>query len=58
MLVNRGVLINMDETLKLEDGAVYMKDGSAFPLRQRSRGELAKDYLHYQFQRMQEGDKR
>lgn len=58
LLVNRGVLINMDETLKLEDGAVYMKDGSAFPLRQRSRGELAKDYLHYQFQRMQEGDKR
>ena len=58
LLVNRGVLINMEETLKLEDGAVYMKDESVFPLRQRSRGELAKDYLRYQFQRMQEGGKR
>lgn len=58
LLVNRGVLVNMDETLKLEDGAVYMKDGAVFPLRQRNRGELAKDYLRYQFQRMQEDGKK
>ena len=49
---NRGVLINMDEALKLDGESILMANGMHFPLRQRNRLELINHFTEYQIKRM------
>ena len=49
---NRGVLINMDEALKLDGESILMANGMRFPLRQRNRLELINCFTEYQIRRM------
>ncbi len=55
LLCNRGVLVNMDYALSLEDDRLRMQDGTVFPLRTRGRGELAARFTQYQFSRLKGG---
>ena len=52
---NRGVLINMDEALKLDGESILMANGMRFPLRQRNRLELINRFTEYQIKRMKRG---
>ena len=52
---NRGVLINMDEALKLESDSIILTNGMRFPLRQRNRLDLIKRFSEYQIKRMKRG---
>ena len=52
---NRGVLVNMDEALKLDGDSVVLTDGRRFPLRQRNRLELVNRFSEYQIKRMKRG---
>ena len=49
---NRGILINMDEALKLDSESILMANGMHFPLRQRNRLELINRFTEYQLKRM------
>ena len=55
LLVNRGVLINMDYARALTGDILAMKDGSSFALRTKNRGEIVSRFNHYQFSRMKGG---
>lgn len=47
LLCNRGILVNMDHALFLDDGEIGMEDGSSFNLRVRKRRELVFRYSQY-----------
>ena len=55
LLINRGVLINMDQVLTLDDGTVRMKDGATHLLRTRGRSELLAQFTQYQISRLERG---
>ena len=55
LLLNRGVLVNMDEVLSLQQDAMRMKTGDMFPIRTRGRGELISRFTQYQIARMRRG---
>ena len=52
LLVNRGVLINMDQVSTLMNDAFVMKDGSQYALRVRGRAQVVSDFSRYQLSRM------
>ena len=52
---NRGVLVNMDEALKLDGDSILLTDGLRFPLRQRNRLDLINRFSEYQIKRMKRG---
>ena len=52
---NRGVLVNMDEALKLDGDSILLTDGLRFPLRQRNRLDLVNRFSEYQIKRMKRG---
>ena len=55
LLVNRGVLVNMDHVLTLEGDSLLMQDGSQFALRTRNRAELVARFSQYQIARLKGG---
>ena len=52
---NRGVLVNMDEALKLDSDSILLTSGMRFPLRQRNRLDLVNRFSEYQIKRMKRG---
>lgn len=56
LLCNRGILVNMDHTLSLEEHVIRMNDGKVYPLRTRGRTELCKKFSQYQFSRIKRRD--
>lgn len=52
LLCNRGVLINMDYVLSLEENSIRMKNGVVYPLRVRNRAELSAKFSQYQISKM------
>ena len=51
LLINRGVLINMDFIYRLLGDSVVLQSESAFPLRVRGRSDLIRVLTQYQIQR-------
>ncbi len=52
---NRGVIVNMDHVLSLNDDVLLMKDGTSFSLRTRNRRELISQFTQYQISRLKGG---
>ena len=52
LLLNRGVLVNMDEVLSLQQDSMRMKSGDVLPMRTRGRSELISRFTQYQIDRM------
>lgn len=52
LLLNRGVLVNMDDVLTLQDDSMRMKSGDVYPLRTRGRGAVISAFTQYQIARM------
>ena len=52
---NRGVLVNMDAVLTIQDDVMRMKTGDVHPLRTRGRGALMARFAQYQLTRMRGG---
>ena len=52
LLVNRGVLVNMDDVLSLQGDTLQMKTGDRHPLRTRGRGALISAFTQYQIEQM------
>lgn len=52
---NRGVIVNMDLVLALEDDLIRMQNGSRFPLRTKGRAELIARFAQYQISRLKGG---
>lgn len=52
---NRGVMVNMDQVLTLEEGALKMRDGTVYPLRVRDRASLKARFSQYMISRVDEG---
>ncbi len=50
---NRGILVNMDQVLRLDGDVFRMRDGTIFPLRVRSRAELVNKFSRYTIARME-----
>lgn len=51
LLVNRGVVINMDHVVSVENATVVMEGGLRLPLRKRDRGELARTITQHMISR-------
>lgn len=49
---NRGVIVNMDQVLRLEKDMFKMRDGTIFPLRVRNRASLVSQFTQYTISRM------
>lgn len=57
LLCNRGVCVNMDFVSTFESSRIVMTDGAAFPVHQRNKSQLFKQYAQYQFQHMRAGQR-
>ena len=49
IMVNRGIIINMDFIHHLEGGDIYMDDKSIFPISARKVSEISQQIKDYQF---------
>ena len=47
LVINRGVLVNMDEVLSMDGENMRMKSGAVYPLRLRGRIDLISAFSHY-----------
>ena len=52
---NRGVIVNMNHVLSLEDGVMHMKEGPDCTLRIRGKAKLTAIFAQYQISRMKRG---
>ena len=52
LVINRGVLVNMDEVLSMDGENMRMKSGAVYPLRLRGRIDLISAFSHYVVTRM------
>ncbi len=52
LLCNRGVLINMDETVQFTGDSFLLRDGTRFPVRQRDKSLLAQRFAAHQLNRI------
>ena len=50
---NRGVIVNMDQVLRLDGDVFKMRDGTIFPLRVRNRAALVSQFSQYTISRME-----
>ena len=55
LVCNRGLLVNMDHVLTLEEDCLRMTDGSVCPLRTKGRAEIVSRFTGYQIRRMKKG---
>ena len=47
LLINRGILINMDHVLSPKDGVMHMKDGSSYPVKINGRASVLSAFSQY-----------
>lgn len=52
LLINRGIMINMDHVLSPKDGAMHMKDGSAYPIKVNGRSTVLSAFSQYMISKM------
>ena len=52
LLINRGILINMDHVLSPKDGMMHMKDGSSFPIKVNGRPSILSAFSQYMISRV------
>lgn len=57
LLCNRGICVNMDFISAFESSRIVMADGTAFPVNQRNKSQLFRQYAQYQFQHMRTGQR-
>ena len=50
---NRGVIVNMDQVLRVDGDVFKMRDGTVFPLRVRNRTVLISQFSQYTISRME-----
>ncbi len=55
LLLNRGVLVNMDDVLTVQEDTMRMKTGAIHSLRVRNRSALISRFTQYQIARMRKG---
>ena len=55
LLINRGVLINMNLVFQVQKGSVVMQSEAAYPIRVRDRSELIRTLTQFQIQRRMGG---
>ncbi len=49
LLINRGIVINMDRVRSMENLSCVMEDGSAFPIHTKRAAMIRQEYISYQF---------
>ena len=54
---NRGIVINMDHILSLDEDVFKMKDGSSYPIRVRERAKVISQYTRYMLSRVGGGSR-
>ena len=47
LLINRGILVNMDQVLSPKGGVMHMKDGSAYPIKVNGRASVLSAFSQY-----------
>ena len=53
LVINRGVIINMDQVLSVDNEMFHMKTGASYPIRVRSRSALVARFSQYMIERME-----
>ncbi len=48
LLVNRGVLVNMDHAVQIRDGSIILSEEHSYPLRVKNQTELIRQFMQYQ----------
>lgn len=51
LLINRGILVNLDHVLQMENMICLMDDGASFPLNKKKENTLKQAYITRQFER-------
>ena len=54
LLCNRGVILNMDKVLRLDEDCFEMLDGTRLPMRRKDRNALFARFTQYQFRHMRQ----
>ena len=57
LVINKGLILNMDYIFNMENNSCIMTDGSRFPLRIRKAKELALTFRQYQFSQLRQEQK-
>ena len=47
LLINRGIMINMDYVLSQKEGVMHMKDGSSYPIKINGRASVLSAFSQY-----------
>lgn len=47
--INRGIIVNLDFVLQMENGICYLKNGQTLPLNHRKKKELMQKLIEYRF---------
>jgi DNA-binding LytR/AlgR family response regulator len=53
LLINRGVIVNMDHVLAPEGDCMKMKDGTLHPVKVNGRGAVMKEFTQYMISRVE-----
>ena len=52
LLCNRGVMVNMDFVLTVENGSFRMINGDTFTIKTKGRGDIMNLFTQYQFEKL------
>ena len=57
LVVNKGIVVNMDQIRRFEKGNCAMTDGTTFPIKVRQAGKIEQLWQDYIFSQLREGQK-
>ena len=57
LVINKGIIVNLDRIRLIENGSCVMTDGTAFPIKIRQVSQIEQIWHNYIFDRLREGQK-
>ncbi|MBR1629564.1 MAG: DNA-binding response regulator, partial [Lachnospiraceae bacterium] len=57
LMINKGIVVNMDRIRTIEKGSCTMTDGTVFPIKVRKASQITQTWQNYIFDSLREGQK-
>ena len=57
LIINKGIVVNMDQIRRIEKGSCSLTDGTSFPIKVREAGQIEQQWQNYMFDQLREGQK-
>ena len=57
LMINKGIMVNMDHIRDLSGSVAVMTDGSTLPVRMRGQAAIVRAWHDYNFDKLREGER-